>query len=92
MKAKVKETGEIIDVYILYPTTYSRLDGNHKIIEEYDEDELEFMPGPKMVSLDKVCEWIVNNYLNYTYIDVFDNDNIKFERSNFIKDIYKKFE
>ena len=92
MKAKVKETGEIIDVYILYPTTYSRLDGNHKIIEEYDEDELEFMPGPKMVSLNKVCEWIVNNYLNYAYIDVFDNDNIKFERSDFIKDIYEKFE
>jgi len=42
MKAKVKETGEIIDVSCLYPTTYSRLDYNGQIIEEYDEDELEF--------------------------------------------------
>ena len=42
MKAKVIETGEIIDVKCLYPVTYSRLDGNGKIIEEYDEDELEF--------------------------------------------------
>ena len=43
MKAKVIETGEIIDVHILYPIIYSRLDGNGKIIEEYDEDELEFI-------------------------------------------------
>lgn len=42
MKAKVKETGEIINVQCLYPVTYSRLDCNGKIIEEYDEDELEF--------------------------------------------------
>lgn len=42
MKAKVIETGEIIDVQCLYPVTYSRLDCNGKIIEEYDEDELEF--------------------------------------------------
>lgn len=58
MKAKVKETGEIIDVKCLYSVTYSRLDCNGKIIEEYDEDELEFEPGPKMVSLDKVCEYL----------------------------------
>ena len=43
MKAKVIETGEIIEVQSLYPTIYSRLDGNHKIIEEYDADELEFL-------------------------------------------------
>lgn len=42
MKAKIIETGEIIEVQSLYPTTYSRLDCNGKIIEEYDEDELEF--------------------------------------------------
>ena len=42
MKAKVKETGEIIEVKCLYPITYSRLDCNEKIIEEYDEDELDF--------------------------------------------------
>lgn len=43
MKAKVIETGEIIDVKCLYSTTYSRLDCNGKIFEEYDEDELEFL-------------------------------------------------
>lgn len=42
MKAKVKETGEIIEVMPLYSVTYSRLDCNGKIIEEYDEDELDF--------------------------------------------------
>ena len=47
MKAKVIETGEIIDVVNLYPITYSRLDGNHKIFEEYDEDELEIIHEPK---------------------------------------------
>ena len=58
MKAKVIETGEIIEVKSLYSPTYSRLDCNGIIIEEYDEDELEFEPGPKMVSLDKVCEFL----------------------------------
>ena len=58
MKARVIETGEIIEVKSLYSPTYSRLDCNGKIIEEYDADELEFEPGPKMVSLDKVCEYL----------------------------------
>ena len=43
MKAKVIETGEIIDVKCLYPIIYSRLDCNGKIIEEYDEDEIELL-------------------------------------------------
>ena len=43
MKARVIETGEIIDVVSLYSVTYSRLDCNGKIFEEYDEDELEFI-------------------------------------------------
>ena len=42
MKAKVKETGEIIDVKCLSSITYSRLDCNGKTIKEYDEDELDF--------------------------------------------------
>ena len=46
MKAIVIETGEIIDVKRLYPTIYSRLDCNNKIIEEFNEDELEFLPNP----------------------------------------------
>lgn len=58
MKAKVKETGEIIDVCCLYPVTYSRLDCNGKIREEFDFDELEFEPGPTMVSLEKICEYL----------------------------------
>lgn len=43
MKARVIETGEIIDVVSLYSVTYSRLDCNGKIFEEYDADELEFI-------------------------------------------------
>lgn len=43
MKARVIETGEIIDVVSLYSVIYSRLDCNGKITEEYDEDELEFI-------------------------------------------------
>ena len=67
MKAKVKETGEIIDVKCLYSVIYSRLDCNGKIVEEYDEDELEIIrkePKVKMVSLDKVCEWLNENLTN----------------------------
>ena len=61
MKARVIETGEIIEVQSLYPITYSRLDCNGKIIEEYDEDELEFIPNqnrPKMIPLDEVCDYL----------------------------------
>jgi len=58
MKAKVIETGEIINVQCLYPTVYSRLDGNGKIAEEYYEDELEFPPRPKMVKLEKIIEYL----------------------------------
>ena len=61
MKAKVIETGEIIEVKSLYSPIYSRLDCNGKIISEYDEDELEFITNynkPKMVPLDKVCDYL----------------------------------
>lgn len=58
MKARVIETGEIIDVKCLCPITYSRLDCNGKIIEEYDEEELEFESRTKLVSLDKVCDYL----------------------------------
>jgi len=70
MKAKVIETGEIIEVKSLYSPIYSRLDCNGKIISEYDEDELKFLSNPdkpKMVSLDKICEWLkehINEYHN----------------------------
>jgi hypothetical protein len=68
MKAKVKETGEIIDVKCLYSVTYSRLDCNGKIIEEYDEDELEFEPRSKMVSLEKAVKWLESVNLDYYQI------------------------
>jgi hypothetical protein len=84
MKARVIETGEIIEVKSLYSPTYSRLDCNGKIIEEYDADELEFEPGPKMVSLDKICEWIKDNMdLEHDY---------PVNAEEFIDDLRKEFE
>ncbi len=47
MKARVKETGEIIEVKSLYSVTYSRLDCNGKIAEEYDADEIELLNNEK---------------------------------------------
>ena len=46
MKAKVIETGEIINVSY-YCCEYAEYDCNSKLKALYDEDELEFMPGPK---------------------------------------------
>jgi len=59
MKAKVIETGEIVNV-TPYPTWYKE-NGQGPDRREWDEDELEFMPNPnapKMVSLDKICEYL----------------------------------
>lgn len=67
MKAKVIETGKIVDVMYWGSPSYVVFDCNSKIKEIYDEDELEFEPGPKMVSLDKICEWLkehINEYHN----------------------------
>lgn len=67
MKAKVIETGKIVDVKYWGSPSYAVFDCNSKIKEIYDEDELEFEPGPKMVSLDKICEWLkehINEYHN----------------------------
>ena len=92
MKARVIETREIIEVKSLYPVTYSRLDCNGKIIEEYDEDELEFIPNPnrpKMVPLDKVCEFLKtyrqDTYDGTGYIPGIINDKT-------IEDLRKQFE
>ena len=88
MKARVIETGEIIEVKSLYSPIYSRLDCNGKIISEYDEDELEFLSNPdkqKMVSLDKVCEWVKEHYLEYPNEDLSDT-------KKFISDLRKEFE
>lgn len=68
MKARVIETGEIIDVHCLYSTIYTRLDCNGKIAEEFDEDEIELIlpPKPKTVSVDKALKWLKENYTNYS--------------------------
>ena len=93
MKARVIETGEIIEVKSLYSPIYSRLDCNGKIISEYDADELEFIPNhnkPKMVSLDKICEWIKNNAHKYIY---FDEGNTEwYDHDECIEDLKKEFE
>jgi len=66
MKAKVIETGEIVEVN-LYCDPYYKEKGQGYDRRGWYEDELEFEPGPKMVSLDKICEWIkehINEYHN----------------------------
>ena len=87
MKARVIETGEIIDVKCLCPITYSRLDCNGKIIEEYDEEELEFESRTKIVSLDKVCDYlkslIYQEYPGGPIERMIDDDIIKQLRKEF---------
>jgi len=90
MKARVIETGEIVDVKYWGSPSYAVFDSNSKIKEIYDEDELEFEPGPKMVSLDKICEWIKNNAHKYIY---FDEGNTEwYDHDECIEDLRKKFE
>ena len=87
MKAKVIETGEIIDVKCLRPVIYSRLSGG-KIIEEYEEDELEFLNvsnKPKMISLDKACEWLKNDMIKNNAF------NGRLERTKIIDGIIDNF-
>ena len=74
MKAKVIETGEIVNVSYYDCPTYAVFDCNNRIKELYDAYELEFEPGPKMVSLNKVCEFLKN---------VIDDDIIKQLRKEF---------
>ena len=93
MKAKVKETGEIIDVKCLHSVTYSRLNRNGKIIEEYDEDELEFEPRSKMVSLEKAVKWLESVNLDYYQImeGVFINKRLN-NRTELVEDFRKAME
>lgn len=95
MKAKVRETGEEIEVYQLWNAPFCRLDCNGKISEEYDIDELEFEPGPKMVSIDKICEWIMSNHFFYTkieYLPESDYPQAYIDTEKMINDIRKEFE
>ena len=88
MKARVIETGEIIEVKALYPFFYLRLDCNGKIIEEYDEDGLEFISKSKMVSLDDVC-----NYLKKLVYQEYPGGPLEHMISDeTIKDLRKQFE
>ena len=89
MKAKVIETGEIVEVN-LYCDPYYKEKGQGYDRRGWYEDELEFEPGPKMVSLDKVCEWIKNNAHKYIY---FDEGNTEwYDYDECIEDLRKEFE
>ena len=88
MKARVIETGEIIDVKCLCPITYSRLDCNGKIIEEYDEEELEFESRTKLVSLDKVCDYLKS----FTYQEYPGGPIERMIDDDIIKQLRKEFE
>ena len=93
MKAKVKDTGEIIEVYSLYPVTYSRLDCNGKIREEYDFDELEFEPGPTMVSLDKICKYLYDKlYTRVNGAEHYVESKDKIGINEFIQNLREAFE
>ena len=66
MKAKVIETGEIVNV-LPYPTIYQEK-GQGPDRREWYEDDLEFKPGPKMVSLEKAVKWLESVNLDYYQI------------------------
>lgn len=66
MKAKVIETGEIVNV-LPYPTIYQEK-GQGPDRREWYEDELEFEPGPKRVSLEKAVKWLESVNLDYYQI------------------------
>ena len=63
MKTKVIETGEIVEVN-LYCDPYYKEKGHGYDRRGWYEDELEFEPGPKMVSLDKVCKYFENSSIS----------------------------
>lgn len=69
MKAKVIETGEIVNV-TPNPTWYKE-DGQGPDRREFDEDELEFIPNPnapKWVSLDKAVDWLKEHLAEETSV------------------------
>jgi hypothetical protein len=88
MKAKVIETGEIIDVCCLYPTTYSRLDCNCKIIEEYCDDELELIlpPKKKTILIEDAIKWFKEN------LHMYNTSECTGDREAFIEDFKKHFD
>lgn len=91
MKARVIETGEIVDVKRLYPTIYSRLDKNNKIAEEYYDDEIELIDKPKMVSIEKVCQVLNKMLVEVTYFDMYSIAE-HYDKYEFIEDFKKSME
>lgn len=78
MKAKVIETGEIIEVKSLYSPIYSRLDCNGKIVSEYYEDELEFIyPNKKEENFDleKALSDLDREIKDFVTTDEFEKDS-----------------
>ena len=75
MKAKVIETGKEINVGYYTCPTYAVYDCNGQLKEIYDEDELEFEPRPKMVSLEKACEWLKENADCYTWYNEMEGES-----------------
>lgn len=94
MRARVKETGEIVNIYSsYYPITYRAMDLCDG--REWDEDELEILDQPVMVSLDEVCNWL-NEHLN-EYVYSYDwnrclPDDCKTTKDLVIKNIRKHLE
>lgn len=85
MKARVIETGEIVNV-TPYPTFYKEK-GQGPDRREWDEDELEFISNrnsSKMVSLDEVCEWVKKHYAEYAHT--------RLGQEYLIEDLRKEFE
>lgn len=71
MKAKVIETGEIVNV-LPYPTIYQEK-GQGPDRREWYEDDLEFEPVTKRVSLDKVCNFLIDNLTCSVDVDEYGN-------------------
>ena len=89
MKAIVIETGEIVNV-TPYPTWYKE-NGQGPDRREWDEDELEFIRNtniPKMVSLDKVCDYLKS----FTYQEYPGGTIERMIDDNIIKQLKKEFE
>jgi len=84
MRAKVKETGEIVNIYSsYYPITYRAMDLCDN--REWDEDELELLDQPVMVSIEAVAKWLNDNLDKYVYI--YDQYITLTENCNSVKDV-----
>lgn len=83
MKAKVIETSEIVEVN-LYSSAYYKEKGQGYDRRGWYEDELEFEPGPKMVSLNKICDWLKEHADDYFIYD--------YRMNPLINDLRKEFE